>query len=56
MDEGRGNFEKEVVVLDSKRKRIEIVENQEKIKETEMGLDNQMATGPKNGLEAGLGH
>lgn len=57
MDEGGRKFEKEVIVVDTKRKRIELENN----KKSNIGEDifvknNISVEEPKNGLEAGSGY
>lgn len=50
-----GSFESETIVLDPKRKRVELEENKEQSKGEDC-VDNIMVDGPKNRLEAGPGY
>lgn len=50
-----GSFESETIVLDTKRKRIELEKNKEQSKGEDF-VDNFMVDGSKNGLEAGPGY
>lgn len=50
-----GHFEKETIVMDTKRKRVELEENKEKNMEDNNSDTMNKVDGPKNELEAGLG-
>lgn len=47
--------EKEVVIIDIKRKRIDTEENKEGSEENIFSINNDIINGPKNELEAGPG-
>lgn len=51
-----GKFKKKVIVIDIKRKRVEVEEKQEPNKGGDVSGNNVVVDGPKNGLEEGSGY